>query len=68
MLCHVPGLMVVYPSSAYEVKGLTMACIAEDNPTILIKHKKMLGVRGPCPRSPMCWLSAVRTWRAPAPT
>jgi pyruvate dehydrogenase E1 component beta subunit len=49
MLCHVPGLKVVYPSSPYEVKGLTAACIAEDNPTVLIKHKKMLGVRGPVP-------------------
>lgn len=52
MLCHVPGLQVVYPSSPYEVKGLTAACIAEDNPTVLVKHKKMLGVRGPVPEEP----------------
>lgn len=52
LLCHVPGLKVVYPSSAYEVKGLTAACIADDNPTVLIKHKKMLGVRGPVPEDP----------------
>lgn len=49
MLCHVPGLKVVYPSSAYEVKGLMAACIAEDNPTVLVKHKKMLGVKGTVP-------------------
>lgn len=52
MLCHVPGLKVVFPSSPYEVKGLMAACIADDNPTVLIKHKKMLGVKGPVPEEP----------------
>lgn len=51
MLCHVPGLKVVYPSSPYEVKGLTAACILEDNPTVVVKHKKMLGMRGPVPEA-----------------
>jgi pyruvate dehydrogenase E1 component beta subunit len=49
MLCHVPGLKVVYPSNPYDIKGLMAACIAEDNPTIMIKHKRLLGMTGPVP-------------------
>ena len=43
MLCHVPGLKVVMPSDAYEVKGLLTACIREDNPTVFIINKRKLG-------------------------
>ena len=43
MLCHVPGLKVVYPSNAYDMKGLATACIREDNPTVIVKHKRLLG-------------------------
>jgi len=42
-LCHIPGLKVVMPSSAYDIKGLMASCIAEDNVTIMVKHKKLLG-------------------------
>ena len=43
MLCHVPGLKVVMPSDAYEVKGLLTACVREDNPTVFIINKRKLG-------------------------
>jgi acetoin:2,6-dichlorophenolindophenol oxidoreductase subunit beta len=49
LLCHIPGLKVVYPSNAHDVKGLMLACIAEDNPTVLIKHKKLLGAQTEVP-------------------
>ncbi len=49
ILCHIPGLKVVYPSNAYDMKGLMTACIREDNPTIMVKHKRLLGVSGPVP-------------------
>jgi len=49
MLCHVPGLKVVMPSTPYDMKGLLTACVREDNPTILVKHKKMFGVKGDVP-------------------
>ena len=48
ILCHIPGLKVVYPSNAYDMKGLMTACIREDNPTIMVKHKRLLG----CQRAP----------------
>jgi len=43
MLCHVPGLKVVMPSDAYEVKGLLTSCVREDNPTVFIINKRKLG-------------------------
>src|SRR3954452_18597565 len=44
ILCHIPGLKVVYPSNPYDMKGLMTACIREDNPTIMVKHKRLLGM------------------------
>ncbi len=49
MLCHVPGLKVVMPSSPYDLKGLLVSCVRENNPTILVKNKLMFGVSGPVP-------------------
>ncbi len=49
ILCHVPGLKVVYPSNPYDMKGLMTSCIREDNPTVMIKHKRLLGMSGPVP-------------------
>lgn len=49
ILCHIPGLKVVYPSNPYDVKGLMTACIREDNPTVFVKHKRLLGMSGPVP-------------------
>lgn len=52
VLCHIPGLKVVYPSNPYDVKGLMTACIREDNPTVFVKHKRLLGMSGPVPEEP----------------
>jgi pyruvate dehydrogenase E1 component beta subunit len=52
ILCHIPGLKVVYPSTPYDMKGLMMACIQEDNPTVMVKHKRLLGMSGPVPVEP----------------
>jgi pyruvate dehydrogenase E1 component beta subunit len=49
LLCHIPGLKVVYPSNPYDMKGLMRACILEDNPTMMVKHKRLLGMTGPVP-------------------
>jgi acetoin:2,6-dichlorophenolindophenol oxidoreductase subunit beta len=48
-LCHIPGLKVVYPSNAYDMKGLMAASIREDNPTLMVKNKKLWGVKGDVP-------------------
>jgi len=52
LLCHIPGLKVVYPSNPYDMKGLMTACIREDNPTVMVKHKRLLGMSQPVPEEP----------------
>jgi pyruvate dehydrogenase E1 component beta subunit len=52
ILCHIPGLKVVYPSNPYDMKGLMTSCIQEDNPTVMVKHKRLLGMTGHVPAEP----------------
>lgn len=51
LLCHIPGLKVVYPSTAYDMKGLMASCIRENNTTIMVKHKRLLGVSDDVPEN-----------------
>jgi pyruvate dehydrogenase E1 component beta subunit len=39
MFGHIPGLKVVMPSTAYDVKGLLMASIEDDNPVLLVDER-----------------------------
>lgn len=36
---HVPGLMVVYPSTPYDAKGLIAAAVRDPNPVMFFEHK-----------------------------
>jgi pyruvate dehydrogenase E1 component beta subunit len=49
MLCHIPGLKVVMPSNPYDAKGLLVACIRDNNPTVYVKNKRLLGLKGEVP-------------------
>jgi pyruvate/2-oxoglutarate/acetoin dehydrogenase E1 component len=49
---HVPGLKVVMPSNAYDAKGLLMACIEDDSPTIVIEYRWLYDHKGEVPENP----------------
>jgi pyruvate/2-oxoglutarate/acetoin dehydrogenase E1 component len=49
---HVPGLKVVMPSTPYDVKGLLLASIRDDNPVIFVEHKLLYKTKGPVPEAP----------------
>ena len=38
---HVPGLKIVYPSSAHDAKGLLCAAIEDPNPVMYFEHKAL---------------------------
>jgi pyruvate dehydrogenase E1 component beta subunit len=46
---HVPGLKVVMPSTPYDVKGLLIQSIRDDNPVVFIEHKLLYKTSGPVP-------------------
>lgn len=46
---HVPGLKVVMPSTAYDVKGLLKASVRDDNPVIFYEPKGVYSLEGPVP-------------------
>jgi len=46
---NIPGLVVVMPSTPYDVKGLLKASIRDDNPVVFIEHKAVYRNKGPVP-------------------
>jgi pyruvate dehydrogenase E1 component beta subunit len=44
---HMPGLVVVVPSTAYDAKGLIKTSLRTAEPVIFLMHKRLTGARGP---------------------
>ena len=46
---HMPGLIVIVPSDAHDVKGLLKSAIRDPNPVIFFEHQRLYNEVGPVP-------------------
>ena len=49
LFIHVPGLIVIAPSTPYDAKGLLKTAIRDTNPIIFVEHEAMYAFKGEVP-------------------
>lgn len=51
LYAHIPGLKVVMPTTPYDVKGLLISSIEDNNPVIFIEHRWLYNITGFVPNN-----------------
>ena len=46
---HTPGILVVYPSTPYDAKGLLKTSIRDDNPVVFVESQQLYNLKGKVP-------------------
>ena len=46
---HIPGLKVIMPTTPYDVKGLLISAVEDNNPVICLEHRWLYGIEGDVP-------------------
>lgn len=49
LFAHIPGLKVMMPSNAYDVKGLMIQATEENNPVVSLEHRWLYNIKGDVP-------------------
>jgi len=52
LFAHIPGLQVLMPASPYDAKGMLLASIAGDRPTLIIEHRWLYDQKEGVPEEP----------------
>lgn len=51
ILCHVPGLKVVAPSTPRDARAMLKSAIRDDDPVVFVEHKLLYEVKGLVPKA-----------------
>lgn len=51
LFMHVPGLKIIMPTTPYDVKGLLLSAIEDNNPVLVFEHRKLFNQSGYVPEN-----------------
>ena len=52
LFSHIPGIKVILPTTPYDVKGMLISAIRDNNPVVVIEHRWLYWQKGEVPKEP----------------